>query len=80
MKSSLLSKDGANIQFVERGGIIYVIHPFAVEQQITNLFKLMDNIYTTDCITVLLDYTDDEEQTRLRQIEKQITHFKALVI
>ena len=31
VKGQLLSAEGVNVQFVETGGIVYVVHPFAVE-------------------------------------------------
>lgn len=80
VKGQLLSAEGVNVQFAEAGGIIYVVHPFSVEGQIVDLFKSLENIYTTDYITILLDYTEDGGQTRLRQIKNSIGKFQSLII
>lgn len=80
MKNQILSTEGSSIQFVERGKIVYVVHPQAVEEQIRNMFRQLDYAYTSDYVTVLLDYTEDERSARLPSIQKQMQEFQALIL
>ena len=39
VKSQILSTEGGNIQFMEIGDIIYIVHPHTVEDQINGMLK-----------------------------------------
>lgn len=44
------------------------------------MFRQLDYAYTSDYVTVLLDYTEDERSVRLPSIQKQMQEFHALIL